>query len=267
VAARLTDKEVASFHELGFVMPNFKLPKATIAAMRQAYDELLERNAGAAGFDPDFVLGPHLATPGAQGTKGDTKWLDFARDPDVLAMVAQVAGPDLILWGMTLFGKPAGEGKETPWHQDGDYYPIEPLETVSVWIAIDDATPENGCLRYMPGSHKERRIFPHHWVEDPDLTLTQVLDPEWYEKDRAVEVVREAGQIAIHDVYMAHQSAPNRSDKRRSGLVLRIMPATSHYNHAKGKASDNPSHDYARRALYLLSGEDKSGRNDFAIGH
>ena len=264
---RLTDEEIASFHDNGFVLPDYKLPAETVAAMRQAYDELLTRNAETPGFDPDFILGPYLSQPGAQGTKGDPKWIEFARHPVILDMVSQVAGPDLILWGMTLFGKPAHGGKETPWHQDGDYYPIEPLETVSVWIALDDATPENGCLRYMPGSHKERRIFPHHWEENPGYTLTQVLDDEWYDAENTVDVVREAGQFAIHDVYMAHQSSANASDTRRCGLVLRIMPATSHYNHAKGGASDNPTHDYSRRALFLLSGEDKCGRNDFSIGH
>lgn len=267
MTAGLTDAQVAFYHANGFVIPDFKLPAETVAEMRAAYDQLLADNAATPGFDPDFILGPHLAQPGAQGTQGDPRWLNFAQHPDILAMVAQVAGPDLILWGMTVFGKPAHHGKITPWHQDGDYYPIEPLETISVWIALDDATPENGCLRYMPGSHKARRIFPHHWEERPDFTLTQVLDDDYYDDAQAVNVELKAGQIAIHDVYMAHASGANRSDNRRCGMVLRIMPATSHYNHAKGAASDNPTHDYSRRALFLLSGEDKCGKNDFSVGH
>jgi len=265
--AGLSEAQVAFYRDNGFVIPDFRLPAETVQAMRAAYGDLLAANAETPGFDPDFILGPHLPTPGAQGTKGDPRWLEFARNPDILRMVAQVAGPDLILWGMTVFGKPARHGKITPWHQDGDYYPIEPLETVSVWIALDDATPENGCLRYMPGSHRERRIYPHHWEERPDFTLTQVLDDGYFDEARAVNVELKAGQIAIHDVYMAHASGANKSDIRRCGLVLRIMPATSHYNHAKGAASDNPTHDYSRRALWLLSGKDACGKNDFEIGH
>ncbi|MBT6096509.1 MAG: phytanoyl-CoA dioxygenase family protein [Rhodospirillaceae bacterium] len=265
--ASLSEDQVASYHKDGFVIPDFQLPAATVADMRAAYDALLDANADTPGFDPDFILGPHLPQPGAQGTKGDPRWLAFAQNPDILHMLAQVTGPDLILWGMTVFGKPAHHGKITPWHQDGDYYPIEPLETTTVWIALDDATPENGCMRYMPGSHKQRRIFPHHWDERPDYTLTQVLDDDYYDEDKAVSVELKAGQIALHDVYMAHVSGANKSDHRRCGLVLRVMPATSHYNHAKGKASDNPTHDYAKRALFLLSGEDTSGKNDFSIGH
>jgi len=265
---RLTEAEVAFYRENGYVIPaDYRLPDDMLARMRAAYDRLVEINKDVPGFDPDFVIGPHWSAPGSQGVQGDPEWLEFALFGEITELLAQVVGPDLILWGATLFGKPARVGKETPMHQDGDYYPIEPLETVSVWIAIDDATPENGCMRYIPGSHKERRIFPHHWDENPDLTLTQVIDEAYAPEEKAVDVVLEAGQVAIHDVYMVHGSNANRSENRRAGFVLRVMPATSHYNHAKGSESDNPTHDYSKRPLYLLCGEDKSGLNDFSIGH
>jgi hypothetical protein len=64
-----------------------------------------------------------------------------------------------------------------------------------------------------------------------------------------------------------HGSEANRSSERRAGLVFRIMPGSSHYNHAKGGASENPSHDYSRRPLFLLRGQDRTGKNDFQIGH
>ena len=69
-------------------------------------------------------------------------------------MVGQLIGPDIALWNMSFFAKPALNGKKTPMHQDGEYWPIVPLATCTVWIAIDEATVENGCLRYIPGSHK-----------------------------------------------------------------------------------------------------------------
>jgi ectoine hydroxylase-related dioxygenase (phytanoyl-CoA dioxygenase family) len=216
------------------------------------------------------MLGPHLQRPGAQGVQGSRDWFEFATEPEILDMVAQVAGNDLVLWGTTIFGKPAGCGKATPWHQDADYYPIEPLETCSVWMALDDSTPDNGCMRYLPGSHKNRRVFPHHWEEDGDLSINQAIDAEFVDESQARDIVLEAGQISIHDVYLAHASRPNTSDKRRAGFVLRIMPATSYYNHGRGR-EDGTQHehqDYGNRALFLIRGEDKSGgRNDFTTGH
>ncbi len=179
----LTDREVASYHENGFIIPrDFRLSDDELGRLRSAYDSLIKRNLETPDFNPDFIIGPHFSTPGKMGIKGDPEWLSFATNPDIIAILGQLAGTDLILWGLTIFGKPARTGKATPMHQDGDYYPIEPLETVSVWIALDDATPENGCMQYIPGSHKERRIFPHHWDESSNLTLTQIINPEYAPK-------------------------------------------------------------------------------------
>ncbi len=155
---RLSAEELWRFHNDGFVVPDCRLPQDVVAEMREAYDELLSANPG---FSSDFMLGPHLETTGAQGVRGSRRWLSFVTRPELLDMVEQLIGEDIILWGTTIFGKPAHGGKATPWHQDGAYYPIRPLETLSIWIALDDAVPDNGCMRFIPGSHKDRKIF---WV-------------------------------------------------------------------------------------------------------
>ena len=162
----LSAAEIATYHRDGLVIPAFRLSSAMLETLDWAYKDLLARNEGRPNFTADFILGPHLASDdrarqtGASTVVGDSgPWLEIAQMPEILDMVAAVAGPDLILWGMTIFGKPPGGGKATPWHQDGDYYPIEPLETTTVWISLDHSTPENGCLRYIPGSHAARRVF------------------------------------------------------------------------------------------------------------
>ena len=171
--------------------------------------------------------------------------------------------------GALRVGKPAHCGKRTPWHQDGDYYPIKPLETMSIWIAIDDATRENGCMRYIPGSHREHKLFSHHWEEGDDLVLNKICDSEHYDESTAVDLTLEAGQVSFHDIYMIHGSAANTTDKRRAALIVRLMPGTSHYDHQLGveMAAPHQSHDYGRRPLYLLRGIDQTGLNDFNIGH
>ena len=79
--------------------------------MRAAYDELLAANLDIAS---DIMLGPHMERPGAQGVKGSTAWLGFATRSEILDMVEQLIGEDIILWGTTIFGKPAKGGLETP---------------------------------------------------------------------------------------------------------------------------------------------------------
>ncbi len=266
----LTQDEIDTYQRDGLVIPsNYRLPPATLQRIHQLYAELLENNAETPDFSADFILGPHLDANGTYGIKGDPQWLEFAQIPEILDMVEQLIGPDLILWGVTIFGKPAHVGKATPWHQDGDYYPIEPLETLTVWISLDGSTPEQGCMKYIPGSHRDHRIYSHHFEHRDDYTLGQVIDDDQVDLSLARDIVLEAGQLSLHDVHLVHGSDANRSDKRRMGLVLRILPATSFYNHNSGKNKEDAGspHGYSQRALFLLRGEDRSGQNNFTLGH
>ena len=266
----LNEQEIETYHRDGLVIPSdYRVPSATLEHIDRLYQELLIKNADTPEFSADFILGPHLDANGTYGIKGDPQWLEFVRIPEILDMVEQLIGPDLILWGVTIFGKPARDGKATPWHQDGDYYPIEPLETLTVWISLDGSTPAQGCMRYIPGSHRERRIFSHHFDHRDDYTLAQVIDQGQVDLERARDIVLEAGQISLHDVYLVHGSEANHSDKRRMGLVLRILPATSFYNHNSGKIKEDAGspHGYSQRALFLLRGVDRTGRNNFTQGH
>lgn len=266
----LSDDEIKTYQQQGLVIPaGFRLPEASLKQIQRLYQKLLEDNQGNPDFSPDFILGPHLDANGTYGIKGDPGWLELARNEDILNMIEQLIGADFVLWGVTIFGKPASVGKATPWHQDGDYYPIEPLETLTVWISLDGSTPEQGCMRYIPGSHRERKIYSHHFEHRDDYTLAQVIDDDQVDLDLAQDIILEPGQISLHDVYLVHGSAANHSERRRMGLVLRIMPANSFYNHDSGKLKEEKGspHGYSNRALFLLRGEDKSGRNDFTRGH
>jgi ectoine hydroxylase-related dioxygenase (phytanoyl-CoA dioxygenase family) len=141
----------------------------------------------------------------------DLRFLNYARDPKILDMVEQLIGPDVALWNMSFFAKPALNGKKTPMHQDGEYWPIVPLATCTVWIAIDAATVENGCLRYIPGSHKQNRLMAHEVKNDPNYTLNRELAPTEYDASTAEDLILPAGGMALHDVYIAHGSEENGS--------------------------------------------------------
>ena len=266
----LTQSEITQYHQDGLVIPaDFRLSDSTLNKIDTLYQQLIADNKDNPDFNTDFILGPHLDADGTYGIKGNPDWLEFAKIPEILEMIKQLIGNDFILWGMTIFGKPAKVGKATPWHQDGDYYPIEPLETLTVWISLDGSKPEQGCMRFIPGSHSERRIYSHHFEHRNDYTLAQVIDDDQVDLSTARDIVLERGQISLHDVYLVHGSEANHSDRRRMGLVLRIMPATSFYNHHSGKNKEDAGspHGYSNRALFLLSGEDKNGKNDFTRGH
>ncbi|PJK30994.1 phytanoyl-CoA dioxygenase family protein [Minwuia thermotolerans] len=261
----LTEAEVGHYRDRGYAVPaNYRVPDAALAGMRRDLDRLIEANPH---VSPDAMFCPHEPDHGTQGLKGDRVWLEHAGTPEILDMVEQVIGGDFLLWGTTVFGKPAHSGKETPWHQDGEYWPIRPLATCSVWIALDAATPENGCLRVIPGSHRDRRLRRHRTNDGGHLTLNQQLEADEYSEADAVDIVLAPGQISLHDIYMVHGSRPNRSPRRRAGYVLRFMPTTSHFDRQLGAEiakRTGGAVDFATRPLYLMRGRDVCGRNELA---
>jgi phytanoyl-CoA hydroxylase len=155
-------------------------------------------------------------------------------------------------------------GKLTPWHQDGHYWPIRPLATVTAWIAIDDVDTANGCLRVIPGSHSAQELQDHYTEDSPDVVLNQALEvgDDRFGKPRDVEL--KAGEFSIHDVYLIHGAAKNDSGRRRAGLVFRYMPTTSHFDRdlACKQAQEMNVPDLSNRQLHLVSGVDRSGKND-----
>ena len=261
--AKLSDPQVEAYRRDGQVTADWRMPAELLDAMRSALDKLIDAN----GHMPsDNMFCPHLRKAGVQGLQGDDAWLEFARIPDVLDMVEQLIGPDFLLWGTTVFGKPADVGKETPWHQDGEYWPIRPLASCSAWIAIDDATPDNGCLRVLPGTHRQHRILEHRRRGDTDITLNEELCDSSVDYGSARDIVLEAGQVSFHDVFLAHGSSRNGSGRRRAGFVCRYMPTTSVWDRKLGAELEARSGaiEFAQRDLYLMRGRDVSGQNALA---
>ena len=262
--ARLSGDEIAQYRRDGWVVPRFRLPAAQVGAMVYALEALLRQNPG---VRPEKLVSAHIEGDNGEGVRGSRAFLDLARDPEIVELVSGVLGEDVILWGCHVFCKPAVEGYETPWHQDGHYWPIRPLATCTAWVALEPSHKENGCLRVIPRSHTARRLHEHLHEERTDLTLNQRLAE--VDEGEAVDIELEPGEMSLHDVYMIHGARANTSGRRRTGVALRYMPATSVFERdlrpVDGK-SGVPV-DFARRPLWLVRGVDRSGRNDFSIGH
>ena len=250
----LTDAQVAEYHEKGFVIPDYRLPEDELEEIRDRHARLLKRH-------PEFRDNASVLL------SYDIGFLNYARDPRILDMVEQLIGPDICLWNMSFFAKPALNGKETPWHQDGQYWPIRPLATCTVWIAIDDCTPENGPLEYIPGSHKSHRLMSHTQNDSDEYTLNQVLNDDEYDASTAEPLIIEAGQMALHDIFIAHGSGPNRSDRPRRGMTMRMMPTTSVYDRelADRFHAERGGTNMRHHSIFLMRGRDASGRNDFRV--
>lgn len=264
----LSEIELASYRKDGYVIPQYRLPVKVLSNMREALDKLIADNPT---IRPEMLMGIHIAKGYTDGVQGRREFFDMATYPPLLDMVEQLIGPDIIFWASQVICKPGGDGMEVPWHQDGEYWPIRPLATCTVWIALEDALPENGCMRVIPGSHRDKKLCKHYVSQREDLVLNQVLEEGVFDESNAVDIALRAGQLSIHDAYTVHGSNANRSDKRRAGYVLRYMPSTSHFDRGMQKRNlvgkdTRSATNFATRPIWLLRGVDLCGKNDFKPG-
>lgn len=264
--AGLTASEIETYRRDGLVAPSFRLDEARRERLAAAVERLVAANPD---VPPEYLIGPHIPRQNDRDPDLHREFLDLCLDPEILDLVESAIGPDLILWSSGVFCKPPEVGREVPWHQDGRYWPLRPLATCSVWVAVDDSRPENGCLRYLPGSHAARRLYRHERAEGGDLVLNRRVPPSELDPASARDAVLRAGEVSLHDVYLVHGSNPNRSGRRRAGYVMRYLPGTCFYDREMevGQSSDIGVSDFAMRPIWLARGVDRTGRNDFRTGH
>ncbi|CAE7238448.1 unnamed protein product [Symbiodinium natans] len=258
-------QDVRHYQNEGWVVPQARLDADYIERLRQCLEEVMAQNPD---IRPERLVSAHTEERGAEGVQGSTEFLALARHPTLLEAVAQLAGGDLGLWGCQIFCKPGGDGMEVPMHQDGEYWPIKPLATVTAWVALDRSDKENGCLRVVPKSHASKCIFEHETSNKDGLVLTRTIkDSALSPLPEPVDVELEPGQFSLHDVFLVHGSNANKSSRRRAGVAFRYMPTTSLLER---DSTDVPQGgytiDWKNRPIFLLSGQDRSaGRNTYSV--
>jgi non-heme Fe2+,alpha-ketoglutarate-dependent halogenase len=172
---------------------------------------------------------------------------ELASHPKVLDAVEDVLGPNVLVWGSSLFIKDPGEGTYVSWHQDSTYWGLSSPDVVTAWIALSPASEQSGCMKMMPGSHKWNQIDHHDTLHEKNLlTRGQEVAVDVNEKDGVLAAL-EPGQMSLHHVMLVHASDPNLSNDRRIGVAIRyIAPHVSQINADKDSA-------------WLVRGEDTFG--------
>ena len=100
------------------------------------------------------------------------------------------------------------------------------MDVLTVWFALDDCDAENGCMRVIPGSHKQGDMRHREVDEDANNLLVKEVAPECFDASRAVDAVLKAGECSLHLPWLVHGSSPNNSPRRRAGLPVRYMRTT-----------------------------------------
>ena len=156
-------------------------------------------------------------------TKYDELFKEFARHPAILDVVHSLIGPNLKIYVDQTLCKPPKIGSPKPPHQDSAYWTnIDPPNLVICWMALDDATEENGCMRFIPGSHK-LGVIEHKHLEDFRV------EDEKIDYSNEVCVPLKAGGCSFHHSLAMHRTDANSSPDRRIGLTVAYMDAESKY--------------------------------------
>jgi ectoine hydroxylase-related dioxygenase (phytanoyl-CoA dioxygenase family) len=156
----------------------------------------------------------------------DAFWVRLIADNRLLDIAEQFIGPNIALFASHYIAKPPKDGQPVLWHQDGAYWPLDPMEVVTLWLAADDSTPENGCLRVIPGT-QHLEFFEILERKDVDNVLSSGIDENVVDADKAVDIILKAGDVSIHHPNVIHGSEANHSDKWRRGLTIRYIPTST----------------------------------------
>jgi len=240
--ARLTAEQVEAFKKDGYILYNQPVfPDHEFAALKNHFEMKLDYWTKQ-GKSPEHMDTPHFT---------DTWLFHWVLSDYVLDLVEPLLGPDIALWSTHFICKPAGVGKRVPWHEDSAYWGrvLDPMEVVTVWLAVDPSMVENGCMRVIPGTH-HGGYSQYEEVEEGQVFDTEIK-ADSFDESKAVDCILKPNECSIHHAKLIHGSNPNTGTQRRCGYTMRFVPASSAYRPDKSRQDSFQ--------IYMARGQDKAG--------
>jgi len=241
--------------------------------LRKEYDEkgyVIARNAIDAGLAQEMVDHVHWLMERNPGVRPERLHHSLmAHDPfmhrlvgdeRLLDITEQFLGPNIALFAAHYIAKKPETGQAVQWHQDGSYWPLEPMEVTTLWVAGTDSTVENGCMRVLPGTQNNHLLKRRELMElDTEKYVLGVgIRPDQIDESNAVDIELKAGDVSIHNPNIIHGSNANTSDKWRVGLTLRYIPTTTwvknedHENILlRGEKAESVQNTYTERPQFV----------------
>ncbi len=231
--ARIGAPEVRAYHRAGFLVVPDAMTAAELSELRQETTAICRGDRGA-------VDGVEPAPPDAADAEVLRQYLcihfphkisetmaGYLRHPVIADTLQRLVGPNVKCMQSMLFVKASGKPGQA-WHQDEFFIPTRDCSLTAAWIALDDATQENGCLWVIPGSHQDRLIWPQREHDDRRFDCTGEAFRFPYSDADSIPVEVAAGSIVFFHGYLLHRSFPNRAAAGyRRVLVNHYMSAES----------------------------------------
>ena len=220
-------------------------------------------------LEEKFPDAPTLTSLGVPQMPNDPFWVRLVTDPRLVEIAQLLEGPNLDLFAANYIVKPPFVGKRVEWHQDGPVWPLEPHDVVTLWLAIDNVTKDNGCLRVVPGSHKLGAL-PTADIDGEKNFFGFRVDAEVSEDD-AIDLEMQPGDVEVHHPNLFHSSNANLSPNRRAGMNIHYIPTSTilvseeqpygggalHISGEKGKNNLNPYPKYVEGVNFPFKGSEK----------
>lgn len=227
----LTQDQIDFYHREGYLSLEAITTQEEVDRLREIYDRLFERRAGRETGDQFDLAGtdeegkeaslPQILNP----SRYAPELLEGQFRINAEAIAKQLLGEEAALHGEHAINKPPRQGAATPWHQDEAYWdPAFDYAELSIWIPLQPATLENGCMQFIPGSHKQE-VAEHQPIgNDPRVHGLELVEVD---ARKAVACILPAGGCTIHGSRTMHYAGPNTSDAPRRALILTGgLPAT-----------------------------------------
>ena len=232
---QLSEAQFEQYQRDGYVVVEDCLAGALVEAVTERIDAYVGGEREESEFqrmvEPDAAeaaLGdadPVRKFEGLGMVREDDVFADLVHDEGVVEVVQQLQGPNLSLLRSAAMLKPPRVGSEKKFHQDAAYYPIHPMDHVTVWVALDQSTTENGCMQVVPGAHTDG-LLGHEAVEyDTDITIAEAD----YGPEDAVALPMEPGDVLFQHCLLPHYTAPNETDDWRRAFIAAYMRNRSRF--------------------------------------
>lgn len=221
----LSDEQLRFYEENGYVSGVRVLGDEQVGALRDELKDMMNPDSGLRELfheynsneseDPNKVLFHALGAWRAGRGFHDLLW-----NPAVTVPMAQILAGGVRFWHDQLFCKPAHHGGVVAWHQDYSYWTrTVPMMHLTCWIGLDDSTRDNGCLMYIPESHKWD-LLPMTGLAGDMEAIHSVLSEEQKEQFKPVPIELKKGEASFHHPLMIHGSGENKTDRPRRAAVV-----------------------------------------------
>lgn len=243
----LSTEQIRHFKEYGYVKDVRILDDAQIERCREELQKLADpSNPGNEYFyeynsneseDPDAVLFHALGAWRVSPVFHDILWA-----PAFRMAAYQLIGKNYRLFHDQLFSKPAKHGGVVAWHQDFSYWTwTSPMNHLTAWIGLDDVDTENGCMYYVPGSHKWGLLKKTGLAGDMDSVREILTEDQIRDFDNKIPVEMKAGYASFHHPLIMHGSYANNSDRSRRATLINVFAdgVVSNRDHENAPGADN----------------------------